>query len=225
MAQDTSSAIVNVLPTVPAEQLDESFFQIGVFSLGGILGSIVTFILTVIFKGNIDNKIEKKSNEIEKSFNAKSQALEDVFKQTVNDNKARIENWINTHKTEDRLINTYKIALCGETDNDEAEKLLCKVGFLEKNILKHGETEYDILFINNQEGSLDEETLLKLVENMNNDAVAFYYSNKLGLHYPIQKLYPKEKRILVNFANSSAQVYGNLLNSMKFRERLMAHKG
>ncbi|MEM8527886.1 MAG: NARF domain-containing protein [Bacteroidota bacterium] len=221
-AQDTTQLTQT---STEAIQKTDGFFEWGNFSLGailgGVLGGILSFILTsIFFKGNIDNKVESKKLEVEETFKTKAKDLEQQFSQIVNAKKESIEKWVRDHNKEDQLIKHCRIAICGESDTSIAEGLLAKIGFQADNIVTDLNLPYEILFINNLEGSLDKEILLQYVKTMNPNALAFHYTNNRRAHYPTDELMPKTLQTRVNFANSSAQLFGNLLNSIKFRERL-----
>jgi hypothetical protein len=70
-----------------------------------------------------------------------------------------------------------------------------------------GFTPY-VIFANNEDGTLDKDTVLQMVKD---DMVLFYFGT-------VRWDYPASISKNANFANSRAQIYGNLMSSLEFLE-------
>lgn len=92
---------------------------------------------------------------------------------------------------------------------------------IETAAAKLNEREYNIIFANNEDKALDQENLEKLIAK-HKYAVLFYFGKSLTWDFnKYSKGQEPEFLERINFANSRAQVYGNLLSSMKFHDTLI----
>lgn len=209
-----------------------SFLQIGNIAIGAILGSIITFIITqVLIKGKIENSLEALKNEMQRGFDEKKKELDTVFQNSINQRKEKIEGWIKNHDKEDDLISKSTILLVGQEDMSNVRDILTKIGFSDKNIIEKNQMEknknysFDILFINNETAEIkDSETLKGFLDLLPKETLVFYYNKTRTVHFPVDKLEPFLQK-KVNFVNSPAQIFGNLLNTLKFRKRLIEYGG
>jgi hypothetical protein len=177
----------------------------------------------------IRNQVERAELKITAEFEEKRKELDNKFDKSINLRKEKIEGWISDHDLEDRLINACRILLVGQREHDNVVKVLQNAGFRDKNIYikledeesESSPTEYEILFINNELGGInDKKTLLEFVQNKScKQALVFYY-NETRVYFPTDDL-TDDLKDKVNFANSPAQIFGNILNTIKYRKRLI----
>ncbi|MEM1121430.1 MAG: NARF domain-containing protein [Bacteroidota bacterium] len=223
-AQQPIPVQVEKAQEVEAELLD--YLQIGNLIFGGLVGGLMAFLIQkVVIQGKINNDIEAHSLAIEKNFAEEKKKLDEQFKSSINLRKEKIEGWIQDHDWEKDLIDHCVILLVGQKDHRNVRKLLTQMGFRDKNIIDEKEATqgkaYEILFINNEDAHIRvDATLLKWVEEMPSKTLAFYYDKTRSKHYPTNDLSPALQNKL-NFVNAPAQIFGNLMNTIKYRDRLV----
>lgn len=229
-AQRDSGLVNKPVETVsPLENKKEATFldyiQISNMLFGGLITGLIAFLIQkVVVQGKINNDIEKHSHRIEKKFDEEKKRLEVQFQNSINLRKEKIESWIQAHDRENELIENCKLLLVGQKNQHNVRKLLLQMGFRDENILSEDDVQtgvnYQIIFINNETAEIQfDKTLLGWVNNMPSTTLAFYYDKTRTKHFPTKDLAPA-LQAKVNFVNAPAQIFGNLMNTIKYRERL-----
>jgi len=176
----------------------------------GCLVALLSGLIGYYFKKSVDVAIV--------GFNKN---VEEKIVKTINDKKEVIDLIIEKTDLERQLLENKKIYLWGEEDQQLVKRVLKKVGFNFSNLLiKEEEVEeksFDLLFINNQKGSLDMNEMLAKIEALNEKQVAFYFCTQ-RIILKTDKL-KEGKEDIVNFSTNAAQIYGNLLNSLKYQDK------
>lgn len=192
--------------------------------LGALAGAAVGLI-GYLFKQSIEaaknaatSKLQSRLDDFERSA---IQLSEEKIFAAINGNEALLNKIRETADLEELLIKTKKIKLVGEIP-DTILSILTNVGFLRKNLLTEaddGTSAFDIHFINNENGTVNLEEAVQVVKGLPDNVHVFYYSSKHGLFFPTGQL-PYEARHRINFATNPAQIYGNLINTLKYQHRL-----
>ena len=142
--------------------------------------------------------------------------------QVINKKKELVDLMINRVDTDQRLLKTKRIFLKGEENNELIKKVLKNVGFNFQNLITtvdDTKQEYDLILINNEHGTL--ENLSEIAEQVNRlpDKVLVFYFNTTNRRFPSESL-SAEKADKVNFATNAAQLYGNLLNTLRYQDHI-----
>lgn len=151
--------------------------------------------------------------------------LEEQIIKTINDKKMLVDLTIGNTDTEQRLMQTKRIFRIGEADDSLIKRVLKNVSFNLQNYYTNEEEAkdgYDILLINNANGSQDLNELVGKVNLLPDQIAAFYYNTN-------QKFFPSKdleqgKEDKVNFATNASQIYGNLLNTLKYQDKMEKRK-
>ncbi len=160
-------------------------------------------------KISYEEKVRELEERIQTSFNEKQQIIDKTFEDTT---------------TEVLLWKNKKIKVFGEEDTTILKQVLKRAKFnINEHLIEQDDTDsnYDVLFINNVNGEVDLDEALEVVKNLPPHVLTFYYTSRYEPQYNFQtrKLditqYDK-----VNFAKSAAQIYGNLLNTLKYQDKI-----
>jgi hypothetical protein len=194
----------------------------------GIVVSAVASLIGFLFKQSIEatkyvgiSKLQSRLDDFERSARGNIQLSEEKIITAINGNEALLNKIREGADLEELLIKTKKIRLVGEFP-DTIISILTKVGFLRKNLITEADGDisaFDVHFINNENGSVNLEEAVQVVKELPDNIHVFYYSSKHGLFFPTGQL-PYEARHRVNFATNPAQIYGNLINTLKYQHRL-----
>jgi len=199
------------------------WWMLGFVGIGSILG-----VLTSVWY------IPKKIKELtENEINKQVEPL-------VREKETTIIDLIRKEDKEQQFLSNKKIKIYGEED-ETVSLILNKMGFNMNNIkkedsFKDGEA-YAILFINNANGEVLEETFvdgrkipnheqLKELEQLINaqaDTVCIFYYCGRNIRLAVEKMNLRNNKELlarINFATNPAQIYGNLLNSLKYQHKI-----
>jgi hypothetical protein len=221
-------------------QIDQwKYIAIGLMIGFGVLGALISY----FFKKATESKVNESQSQIEKRLATFELAAEDRIRQTeqsaietINEKKHTIEKLMLGTSTEQSLLYQKKIYLWGESNPINILKILRIVGFNMQNLLQTEEESqdgYQILFINNETGmyspakvpAIDSQRperdftqILDMIKSQGPNVCVFYYnSNQASL--PIHKL-DFDLKHRVNFATNPSQIYGNLMNMLKYQDRL-----
>jgi len=215
LAQNTDSLQIIELQKQVAE-LKQSSGKIDMSSyltLAGIVATL-TGLIGYLFKKSIESKISSTSSKLEKEF-------DDRIVKTINEKKSTIDKTFEQVDLEQKIISTKIIYLYGE-DTPVVKRVLKNIGFdMNNNIVtseKEAQKGYNLLFINNENGTLDMDAVLDMVNKLPNEVFTFYY-NTNRIFFPTIKL-DKGKEDKVNFVTNASQIYGNLLNTLRYQDKL-----
>ena len=226
-----SNLIQDQLQIVLEKQKQELFwFNVSFLGIGTALG-----FLSLLFL--IPKEIEKKARvEVDGKIG-------DAIRGRSHDLRTIIQ----SYDFESMLCQSKRVYFWGSPESEKIRCLLEENGFNPQNIhLKEDEATkgYEILFINNLKGevlppkpnpngNLPKEEFDRLHKEYNqkweqlhaqlkeeDKNICFLYYSEAGINFPIWEIknYGLKKRI--NFATNPAQIYGNLINSMKYQHRL-----
>jgi hypothetical protein len=157
----------------------------------------------------------------------KRQAEEQVKVQIgpiVEQYRADLLQLLNENSEEKILIANKLIAVVGEEDLN-INRTLRIIGFSSNNLKQYDpekKDSYDVLFINNSQGVYYDGTepkkqaLLNLVKKESEEVGIFYYC-ETGINFPMKEVTDPFK---CNFATNPSQLFGNLLNSLKYQDKL-----
>lgn len=195
----------------------------------GILVSAVVGLIGFYFKQAVETSKEKeivalkaRLTEFEKQAGLSIKSAEEKIIQEIGTNETLFRRIVETADLESLLKQYKRIYFIGEIP-DNVIRLLMKAKFPRKNLFPQGESDgedFDLLFINNENGTLNLDEMLKEADDLPDNVFIFYYSTKQGAFFPTHKL-PEAKRDRVNFATNPAQLYGNLLNTLKYQHEVL----
>jgi len=200
----------------------QDYIGIG-FIISAIVGLIGYYFKTTIeaAKNTAISNLQVRIDEFERSAKGNIQLTEEKIIAAINGNEVLFNKIRDLADLEEMLIKTKKIKIIGETP-DNLISLLTQVGFLRKNLFTNADEEvkdFDVYFINNETGTLNLIDESSRVTELSKKVHVFYFSSKRGELFPTEKL-PYEERHRVNFATNPAQIYGNLINTLKYQHRL-----
>lgn len=136
-----------------------------------------------------------------------------------------IQSIMNQHKKEAKIKKSSRILMLAEEDeiNQQTKLFLNNMGFKHittKNINDlSSEEDYDLIFINNEEGNIAEQDkdlkreVGNIVKKYGKDSLYFYYNKNIGLNL----YYDGIKK---NFANSEFTLYGRLIETFWAYDKL-----
>jgi hypothetical protein len=142
------------------------------------------------------------------------------------------------HDAEKQLFLTKKIRIVGEKDEESLNKInemLKVIGFNLDNVVQGENTRegdnYDLVFINNTDGTYypknateeQQKPLLELLKKQSPKVCYFYYCEsgvQLDNKNLAKTLSDPTLPTRINFATNPAQIYSNLLNTLKLQEKL-----
>ena len=200
----------------------QDYIGIG-FIVSAIVGLIGYYFKTTIeaAKNTAISNLQVRIDKFAQSAEGNIQLTEEKIITAINGNEALFNKIRDLADLEEMLIKTKKIRIVGETP-DTLITLLTQVGFQRKNLFTTADEEindFDIYFINNETATLNLSDELPHVVELPKKVHVFYFSSKHGAFFPTDKL-PYEDRHRVNFATNPAQIYGNLINTLKYQHRL-----
>lgn len=145
-----------------------------------------------------------------------------------------IQGWVEKYEEVNRLKQEKSILVLSANQDFANQKFIKKLfdkrkfGFhkVEYATLENMEEKLktfdpNIIFANNEDGKLNQTTLEKLIEKRYYTAL-FYFGKPNSWDFrKYDQSNPTEFLDRLNFANSRAQVYGNLLSTMKFHDTLI----
>lgn len=195
--------------TVELEKQKQSLFAyfVGFLGVGTLAGFYVLLFL-------VPKEIEKRA-KLE---------VDEKIGDAIRGRSETVRRILSNYDIEAHLWQNKRIYCIGENDS-LLQKILSNAGFNFNNYYnaenppKYG---YDILFINNANGTEDLSKIVNEVNSLPDDIIAFYY-NTNQKHFPSKDL-KKGKEDKVNFVNAASQIYGNLLNTLKYQDKLQQQK-
>ncbi len=152
--------------------------------------------------------------------------LEKQIIETINDKKETINHTLESANLERRLLNSKRIYMWGEEDDDIIRQVLRNVRFnvAENYFTTENEANkgYDVLLINNKNNKMDMEEMITKVKGLPEHIHIFYY-NATGHRFLTEKIDSSQQH-RVNFANAASQIYGNLLNTLKYQDQISQNR-
>ncbi len=161
-----------------------------------------------------------------------------------------IRNMLNSYNKESFLRQNKRIYIAGGTGKEKVRDILIENGINSENVYLDEDTakrnKYDILFFNNLNGELlpakpqdkngqkyDEakyneemrkhneafQAILKMMQ-AKEQSVCFFYYNETNVIFPIWEIRDYDLKKRINFTTNPAQIYGNLLNTLKYQDRI-----
>lgn len=181
---------------------------------GACVGLFAAFGLIIYFLDeSYRKKLENKVKEFEDTLTVR-------LSKVVNENESIVQSILDKANIEKQLFDSKKILIWGETDSTFIESALKKIKFNHKNITKDETQDFDILFINNLKGTLDKQEMIeKAKECLSNEKVCLFYYNTSNVFFPNRDL-AESTQDRINFATNAAQIYGNLLNTLKYQDKI-----
>ncbi len=171
----------------------------------GVPGTVIAFIALII---SIWVSIHKIA---EKKINAK-------FDSILNDKKEKLIQLINTQDEELILKTDKSIMVISELGTDESfmEAFFDKMGFKKVQYKKADDIQSynscDLVLFDDEDGSFDHNKIKKIADKFPASAVCFYFGMKIELNNEERKRYV--------FANSRLQLYGNIMNALRYQSLL-----
>jgi len=144
--------------------------------------------------------------------------IREKFDKIFNEKKNQFEKMIENQNEEFQLKEKKSILIISKNEEDESfiEDFFKKMGFKKvehQSLSKVNKLEkYDLLFLNNEQKNIDSTDILKLKDKTKSNTLFFYF----GPNYIDREEF--EHRI--NFSNSRVQLYGNLINSLRYQSLL-----
>lgn len=242
-AQSDSLRIVEMENQIQAlQEKTEGINWPQVLSISGIAG-VLFLLIGWAFKSAVEKsqqaeaaKIERKIGELEREAESRIAKAEKKILESINEKGDVVHLAFEKTSEEQALLQTKRILVWGESDLEMIKRVLRRAGFNLNNLFTtEEETEkvFDILLINNTTGSktprepqiekskrpsYDFSEVLGRVSDLELPKCIFYY-NETFVHFPRKKL-PPELQDRINFATNPAQLYGNLLNTLKYQQNL-----
>lgn len=181
---------------------------------GALVGLVAAFGLIYYFLDeSYKKKLETKVAEFDQKLTTR---LTEIF----NENESVVNSILDKANVEKQLFDNKKILIWGEEDATFIESALRKIKFNHKNITKDETQDFDVLFINNLKGSLDKKDMIdKAKACLENDNICLFYYNASGIFFPNKDL-DESTQDRINFATNAAQIYGNLLNTLKYQDKI-----
>ncbi len=144
--------------------------------------------------------------------------IEEKYEQLFSADKDRLIEIINNQNEEHKFRDNKKILVLSTPNGDSSflRKLFKEFKFQKvdfKSVEKHENLgKYDLIFINNENGDFQFELIDSFFENSSKNTVLFYF-NTTKRFYNNAKISNR-----LNFANSKTQIYGNLINLLKYQK-------
>jgi hypothetical protein len=146
--------------------------------------------------------------------------LNKKFDKIIEQNESDILEVINKHSIENQILKNKKILVISDKDGDDSflKKFFKEMKF-DRNNVKYVKTntygnhhgDYDVVFANNEKDDLNIDLIDDYFNNSNDKAVVFYY-NTTRKNYTNNDVSDR-----LSFANSRTQIYGNLINLLKYQ--------
>lgn len=184
------------------------------WAAGACVGLFAAFGLIIYFLDeSYKKKLENKVKEFEDTVTTR-------LSKVVNENENIVQSILDKANIEKQLFDTKKILIWGEPDSSFIESALKKIKFNHKNITKDETKDFDVLFINNLKGSLVKQDMIdKAKKCLSNDKICLFYYNTSRINFP-NELLDDSIQDRINFATNAAQIYGNLLNTLKYQDKI-----
>lgn len=192
---------------IELEYKKQELFWTNVAFLG--VGTLAGFLWLILV---LPREIEKKAK----------MEVDDKLREIIQGRSSALRKLLHEYDYEGNLCANKKIFFLGEDDPNVTD-ILDEYGL---NIMEkkedHTKCEYDILFINNSQGKYmekgKESDVIMKVKSLPHNICVFYY-NETNIKFPVEQLDSKFKR-RINYANSLSQIYGNLLNTLKYQDKI-----
>lgn len=221
--------------TVELEKQKQSLFAYFVAFLG--IGTLAGFYALLFL---IPKEIEKR---------AKLEVDEKIIDAIRGRSKA-IRNMLIDYDTETYLLQNKRIFIDGGEGKDKIKQVLEENGFNSDNIFtteaEASKSGYDAIFINNMNGDVFPNEPKKddkgnIDENLTKDyqqkfeslnakieaekpVICFFYYCEKNINFPIHKIKSYDLKKRINFATNPAQIYGNLLNTLKYQDKIQQQR-
>jgi len=141
---------------------------------------------------------------------------EKIIEAKFEDERDKLIQIIASQTEENKLRNKRMIVLSDIKSEDTfLKKFFKEMGFTKIRFKNTSDqkslTNYDLLFINNESGGIDKETIDNYCSKSIDSSVLFYF-NTNGIRYINENVANR-----LSFANSRTQIYGNLINLLKYQ--------
>jgi hypothetical protein len=146
--------------------------------------------------------------------------LKEKFDKIITQQEGNILELIDKHDIENQILKTKKILVLTAKNGDDTfvRKFFKIMGFQIDNVNYEKVDSYkafdnfDLIFINNEDITFDETLIQEYFEKSKKNVVLFFFGNR----------FTKGENVLsrMSFANSRTQIYGNILNLLKYQEVL-----
>lgn len=194
----------------------------------GIVVAALVSLIGFYFKKSVEaskdaaiSKLEAELATFQSRAKDNIQLTESEIIAAINGNRRIFDQLREAVDLEAALMKTKRIRVVGELP-DSVLQILTQVQFPRKNLITDSDEDangpFDLYFINNENGTQNLDEFVEQVKALPNQVHVFYYSTKHGTFFPTGKL-PYADRHRVNFATNPAQMYGNLINSLKYQHR------
>ncbi len=150
--------------------------------------------------------------------------LKNKFDNIINQKEGSILDIINNQDEEKRILKNKKILVLTSENGDDSflRKFFKQVDFSIGNVKYIKENSFDksylkdidLVFANNEKGDLDIELIKEYFSNSSSKTVLFYF-NSTQRHYRQDNVSNR-----LSFANTKTQIYGNLINLLKYQKVL-----
>lgn len=186
-----------------SNKLKEDYDLIKQLSFWG-LGLTVSSLIALFFGGK--KYIQGKLNE--------------KFDKIISEQESNIIEIVESHDIEKRILRTRTAVVLTAENEDEAfiKNFFNKIGFNRDNITfkkvnNHQDIgEVDLIFVNNDNDHFESSLIDDYFNNSSDNTVLFYYNTT-------RKTYNNNSvSNRMSFANSPTQIYGNMINLMKYQQ-------
>jgi len=150
--------------------------------------------------------------------------IDGMIAEKLKEKDALIKKMIADADIEQNLLNTKKIKIVGEANQQAIKQVLRNVNYNMQHLIDDvNSKDYDLLLINNNQGKFydgaDKTLITNLLKDMNPKACVLYYCSG-RVFFPSGEPVLKQDLHKINFATNPAQIYGNLLNSLKYQDKI-----
>lgn len=182
-----------------------------------VIGAIVAVVTTY---GRI------KKNAVEVAEKITKEKIEEQYEKVLNENKATLLAIMSEQNEEMQLRQNKKIlVLSAENGSDDFLKgFFTGMGFDKRNVVFRKVSQYqpenghyDVIFANNETDDLSFGIINQYFDSSEENITALFYFNTTRKNYINSKVAER-----LNFANGRTQIYGNLINLLKYQDKLLS---
>ena len=191
-----------------SDEMDNKYNLLKVISVLFGSATIITIITLYV-------KLKKRILEIG------DKKIEEKFDSLLEEKKSRIIEIIDRHITEIRLINDSNILVLTPNGADDSfiRKFFDKMGF-NSNVIHFESTnspgklnEVHLVLFNNESGKFDHNEINEIIEKTKEYVFCFYFGR--------DRFDSKRYQDRVSFANARVQLYGNLINALRYQDKVL----
>jgi hypothetical protein len=143
------------------------------------------------------------------------QKINEKFESLFNEKREKLIQLINSLDDELNLKKSSTILVISPEETNETffKRFFRKMGFERVSFIKHGlifdKQSIDLILFNDEDDKFHEDDIIQYVEN-SNKSICFYFGGK--------RINCKGFEHIFSFANSKLQLYGNLINALKYKK-------